>query len=382
MGDSYNAGTNAPQKPSTGSDVGNWNKAGSIGNVRCKVEGLKTKDLVGIPWMLAFALRADGWYLRQDIIWAKPNPMPESVTDRCTKSHEYIFLLSKSARYYYNAAAIAELSLTDDERRPYGNLGAWELDGRPAEQRHGGEARGRGGVNAFRGQGSNREEGSGQANRSGRDMRDVGIGATRNKRDVWTVTTKPYKEAHFATFPPDLIEPCILAGCRPMGKRCDCDVEIGSPLASGDVNDPSLLTGRAGMNRPRRDGEGKRIVTRWEQRHWAHEIESSDHYEAMCREAGSAMEHWTRVDPSGARPPAPEFLQSWLERGWLTEASPCDHPIEPAGIVLDPFMGSGTTAQVAISKGRHYIGIEINPKYCKLAEKRVAKTPVPLFVEA
>lgn len=145
-------------------------------------DGLKPKDLIGIPWMVAFALRADGWYLRQDIIWNKPNPMPESVTDRCTKAHEYIFLLSKSKSYYYDAKAIAEPSLyPNDLRAPKGSVGAWQMDGRPAD------------------------------NNAGR-IRDNNF--TRNKRDVWTVTTKPYKGAHFATFPPDLIKPCILAGTR------------------------------------------------------------------------------------------------------------------------------------------------------------------------
>lgn len=198
---------------------------------------IKPKDLIGIPWMVAFALRADGWYLRSDIIWAKPNPMPESVTDRPTKSHEYIFLLSKSAHYYYDAEAIAEPS-TDPEsiagRRPR-NPRKQDLTGDPKLVQ-----------NVWKLDGT--------------------IYETRNKRDVWTVTTKPYKEAHFATFPPDLIEPCILAGSK-----------VG-------------------------------------------------------------------------------------------------------GLVLDPFMGSGTTASVAITNGRHYVGIELNPEYCQLAEKRIHETPIPLFI--
>jgi site-specific DNA-methyltransferase (adenine-specific) len=141
---------------------------------------IKVKDLVGIPWMVAFALRADGWYLRQDIIWHKSNPMPESVTDRCTKAHEYIFLLSKSPRYYFDSAAIKEPSVTKDPRRPYTSQGAKDLDGRE-------------------------EWKSGQP-REGADF------SLRNRRDVWTVSTKPFKGSHFAVFPPDLIEPCILAG--------------------------------------------------------------------------------------------------------------------------------------------------------------------------
>lgn len=142
--------------------------------------GYKTKDLLGIPWMVAFALRADGWYLRSDIIWAKPNPMPESVRDRPTKSHEYIFLLSKSQKYYYDADAIAEQEIhAQDPRAGYGRL-------------------------HYRGKREG-QEGTGQEN-------FVSIKEKKNKRSVWTVTTKPYKGAHFATFNPALIEPCVLAG--------------------------------------------------------------------------------------------------------------------------------------------------------------------------
>jgi len=150
-------------------------------------EGLKPKDLVGIPWRVAFALQADGWYLRQDIIWAKPNPMPESVTDRCTKSHEYIFLLSKSALYYYDNEAIKEPTVTRDD--------------------------------------TNRDRDSTRLNNIPGRTRMAGLKTNdyemRNKRDVWTVTTRPYKGAHFATFPPDLITPCILAGCPPDGTVLD-----------------------------------------------------------------------------------------------------------------------------------------------------------------
>lgn len=180
--------------------------------------GLKPKDLIGIPWMVAFALRADGWYLRQDIIWHKPNPMPESVTDRCTKSHEYIFLLAKSPRYYYDAEAVAEPVAPASIKR----LSQPNLDGQAGSNRVPGKtngpmkAVGRGGRNAFRGQGHFRDGKNGPANRDGRNMRDVGASEDkRNRRSVWTVATRPYKEAHFATFPPNLIKPCIMAGSRP-----------------------------------------------------------------------------------------------------------------------------------------------------------------------
>jgi len=219
IGDSY-AGNN--------SQASNNGRAG-FGNARERVvnrtgEGLKTKDLIGIPWMLAFALRADGWYLRQDIIWHKPNPMPESVTDRCTKAHEYIFLMSKSPKYYYDHETIKDQVKQD-----------WGTRDRSDGKYH--------------------NEGSGLQPHSGLEKSYE----TANKRSVWTVTTKPYEGAHFAVFPTDLIEPCILAGA-PVG-----------------------------------------------------------------------------------------------------------------GVVLDPFIGSGTTAQVAQSLGRQYLGCELNPEYAPLQKKRLAQ---------
>jgi len=153
-------------------------------------DGLKPKDLIGIPWRVAFALQADGWFLRQDIIWHKPNPMPESVRDRCTKAHEYIFLLSKSPRYYFDSDAIKEPAIhagvTVKSRGKY-------------------------------------DDGTGKAI-TGYETHVVGerlVADKRNRRSVWTVTTKPFKGAHFATFPPDLIEPCILAGCPEGGTVLD-----------------------------------------------------------------------------------------------------------------------------------------------------------------
>jgi DNA modification methylase len=172
-------------------------------------EGLKPKDLVGIPWRVAFALQADGWYLRQDIIWSKPNPMPESVRDRCTKAHEYIFLLSKSERYYFDAAAIAEPCVTGDNRSSYTdprdeatkpNLGKG-----PRKQR-----KPSGWVTGVGAHGTIHRDGRAQ------EIEHTETdGTTRNKRSVWTVSTKPFKGSHFATFPPALIEPCILAGSKP-----------------------------------------------------------------------------------------------------------------------------------------------------------------------
>jgi DNA modification methylase len=194
-------------------------------------QGCKPKDLIGIPWALAFALRADGWYLRQDIIWHKPNPMPESVQDRCTKAHEYIFLMSKSQKYYYDADAIKEQSTSKSEGIRFGG-NKYGDDNDPKF-----------------------------ATKSGNVSKEYD---KANKRSVWTVTTKPYAGAHFAVFPSDLIEPCILAGA-PVG-----------------------------------------------------------------------------------------------------------------GIVLDPFMGSGTTAQVAQDLGRQYLGCELNPDYKPLQQKRVAQQSLEL----
>jgi DNA modification methylase len=220
--------------------------------------GLKAKNLLGIPWRVALALQSEGWILRQDIIWHKPNPMPESVRDRCTKAHEYIFLLSKSERYYYDTESVAEpitdssairlLQKTENQhgsdRVPGKTNGAMKAVGRKPF------------TNDMAGGGSGMVGHSGYLRADGTMM----IKPTRNRRSVWTVTTKPYKGAHFATYPPDLIEPCILAGSR-----------------EGDI-------------------------------------------------------------------------------------------------VLDPFMGSGTTAAVSIKNGRRYLGCELNPSYGELQEQRIKES--------
>lgn len=218
LGDTYvgggnNRGARADFKKSTmqSSNRGAIGQVAPHGVHKFRSEILKPKDLVGIPWRVAFALQADGWYLRQDIIWAKPNPMPESVRDRCTKSHEYIFLLSKSPSYFFDADGVKE---------PAKYYGPNSPDSIASPYGQGFTRRGKGGKAAFRGQGHFREKG-GPANRKGRDMRDVGAGPTRNKRSVWTVSTKPFKGAHFATFPIDLIEPCILAGSPKSGVVLD-----------------------------------------------------------------------------------------------------------------------------------------------------------------
>lgn len=188
--------------------------------------GLKPKDLIGIPWRVAFALQEDGWWLRSDIIWHKPNPMPESVTDRPTKAHEYLFLMAKSERYYYDAQAIAEPAQSwTGQAATFTRTGAVSqhvLPGQSAAQhRPDRERKGKAGKNAFRGQGAEREGATGPANREGRNLVAVGYGPTRNKRTVWTVATKPYPEAHFATYPVELVRPCIMAGCPAGGTVLD-----------------------------------------------------------------------------------------------------------------------------------------------------------------
>lgn len=199
IADSYASGGRAYRAPDA-KDGKNGRVTGSFRPA--DPEGIKPKDLIGIPWMLAFALRADGWYLRQDIIWHKPNPMPESVRDRCTKAHEYIFLLSKAGRYFFDSEAMKEDAVR-------GHAGSDFRKGKTA---------------------IHQENRTSQAERA-----DDG---KRNRRSVWTVATRPYKGAHFATFPPALIEPCILAGSRPG------DIVLDPFMGSGTTASVALQHGR------------------------------------------------------------------------------------------------------------------------------------------
>ena len=235
-----------------------------------------------------------GWYLRSDIIWNKSNPMPESVTDRPTKAHEYIFLLSKSSRYYYNAEAIkepaAETSI-DRCRRHAGFNDRWDAMPKDAQQRNG-----------------------------------------ANRRTVWTIATAPYKDAHFATFPPKLIEPCILAG--------------SSPLCCSVCGAPHIPRRNVEYHNPgNRSTNGPRSMERKHQPYGT---------------AGFQKRLEKRVTHLGYDPP-------------------CEHTGTGPGIILDPFIGSGTTASVAVSLGRDYVGIELNPEYVQLAEKRLRETHPALF---
>jgi DNA modification methylase len=269
-----------------------------------RLSSFKPKDLVPIPWMAAMALQEDGWYLRCDIIWAKPNPMPESVTDRPTKAHEYLFLLAKSRTYYYDAEAVREPHARDwaDEHRPVGGR-KHRLDGGPMAR-----------------------NGSGQYDRDW-DARDYSAKMNlsgRNRRSVWTIATQPYKGAHFATYPEALVEPCILAGTSAKG----CCPKCGAPW--------QRIIGKATKQRiPRYPGDERLRETKM------HGPPSWNAYETL---------------------------------GWRPTCA-CDAGEAVPATVLDPFCGSGTTIAVALRLGRHGIGIELNPDYVAMAERRLARLP-------
>ena len=217
LGDSYAGGR--PEK-----DKG-WAEYDIERSPHLRTDGIAPKNLLGIPWRVAFALQADGWWLRQDIIWAKPNPMPESVTDRCTKSHEYLFLLSKSARYFYDHEAVEEPSVAQNEHDQTGTARI----GIPGQSDHKG--------NRGMSKGSSFNSGKTavhQQERSSKRARVENEEFTRNKRDVWTIPTKPFKGAHFAVMPEALVEPCVLAGSR------EGDLVLDPFAGSGTVGVVSL----------------------------------------------------------------------------------------------------------------------------------------------
>ena len=344
MGDGYNSIPGNGRGGERNIDGGIPHRSGGLNLER----SLKPKDLIGMPWRVAFALQADGWWLRSDIIWAKPNPMPESVTDRPTRSHEFVFLLTKRGRYFYDADAIVEQSL------------------------HAGRVVSYNGTQKNTGHENPTYIGS-----SG--PRDIKVKKTRNKRDVWWIPPQPYTGAHFATFPEKLVEPCILAGCPAPGKHCGCDEPIHTPTGTSGHEDPTMQTGRAGMNRPRGDNEGRRVITRRIQRDQARQLRESPHRDEMEQEAGDAFAHYIRTDLSGARPVPERLTQQWSGRGWLTTLDgSCDCPMQPGGTVLDPFCGSGTTGVVAMREGRSFVGVELNPEYVEMARQRIIGD-APLF---
>lgn len=299
IGDSYwgsgNASGHTEDTKNLGASTASY--GATKGHSQKKHSLYKPKDLVGIPWMLAFELRKRGWYLRSDIIWNKPNPMPESVTDRPTKAHEYIFLLSKSAKYYYDYHAIKEPiaeSTIKDKRLHKENYQAERI---------------------FRGFPGSVSKGNGL-------IVPVDDVYNRNKRSVWTITTKPYSEAHFATFPEDLIEPCILAGSSEHGCCSNC----GNPY--------------------------ERIV---EKKFVKHENWFGDKQKVRNSRgsAGNSYNECVGVETKGWQP-----------------TCQCNASVVPS-TVLDIFSGSGTTVTLARKKNRNGIGIELNPNYIKLSDKRM-----------
>lgn len=219
LGDSY-AANRGYQVASTlmNGDATNKAQAGDGRGMKAAEFGLKPKDLIGIPWRVAFALQAAGWYLRQDIIWHKPNPMPESVTDRCTKAHEYLFLLSKSERYYFDARAIAQPIAESSKER----LAQPNLPNQAGSDRVPGKTNGNMKAVGPRFGGNKYGDDDREESRTKSGNEYTGGDGLANRRSVWTVPTVPYSGAHFATFPPALIEPCILAGSRSGDTVLDC----------------------------------------------------------------------------------------------------------------------------------------------------------------
>jgi DNA modification methylase len=283
--------------------------------------GLKQKDLVGIPWMLAFALRADGWYLRADIVWAKPNPMPESVTDRPTKAHEYLFLLTKSARYFYDPDAIREpVSVVQPPRR----FGRKEYEQPQADGGH----RAAREVALATGQGTDASAG----NHFGRVF---GGHTSRNARSVWEIATQPYPEAHFATFPEELPRRCIAAGTSERGCCPDC----GAP-----------------WRRLVEKGEPELAENTWSANGAAEYEDDGGGYASRSVETGSTLKH----------------VREHATVGWEPICG-CDasDPAVPC-TVLDPFAGAGTTALVARRMRRASVAIELNPEYASLIVKRLS----------
>ncbi len=320
IGDSYARGGHGKDAPG-GKQATN---AGALLTARTGVvHGLKQKDLVGIPWMVAFALRADGWYLRRDIIWAKPNPMPESITDRPTSAHEYLFLLSKSPRYFYDAEAVREPATyaapNGAQQSPY----AQGLGRRSPEQEKARQDKQRGH--------SRRHDGF--SDRWDAMSKDEQQALGRNKRSVWTIATRPYPDAHFATFPPALVEPCILAGSPP--KSCG---ECGAPW--------------------------RRLTEREDQG-----FNGSRYGERAVKATGGAGSGGTAKSTLGSS--NGKLVGKQRTVGWTPT---CEHDDDSGTpIVLDPFAGAATTGLLAAQHGRDFVGIELNQEYVELGEDRIRR---------
>lgn len=299
LGDSYAANRGSGNSLLVGNKQAS-NSGSLLGKLRVP-EGRKPKDLIGIPWLVAFALQQDGWYLRSDIIWAKDSCMPESVSDRPTKAHEYVYLLTKQPRYFYDAEAIKE---------PGSDWGPRDR----SQSRHN--------TDLFRG--------VGQPPHAGLTNGDASAG--RNKRSVWRVNPKPYSGAHFATFPPALIEPCIKAGTSEHGVCESC----GAPW--------------------------KRVLGEREQ------VEG--------RGSGNGFQRPQRLSVNGRGAEEPWVPTTRKTVDWQPTCS-CNADTIPA-TVLDPFMGSGTTAHTARRLGRRSVGLELDSKCSDLIHERMGLQEVLL----
>ncbi|MFA5187127.1 MAG: site-specific DNA-methyltransferase [Patescibacteria group bacterium] len=341
---------------------------------------IKPKDLIGIPWMLAFALRADGWYLRQDIIWSKPNPMPESVEDRCTKSHEYVFLLTKSPKYFYDHEAVKE-----------------PCQSGPSDIRKMLEKKDRIGGKTL--EASDPLYAVNQSTHIGK-KRGVGDPSGRNRRSVWTIATKPFKGAHFAVMPETLVEPCIQAGtsekgcCSKCGKpwkrivsktykhhehwfgdkqnarhsRGTSGVSYDEPIGSETVGwEPNCTCGRI---------ERKGILLTPEDSALVEWLEAGNGEYRISVEGDKHHNNWAeQTAHNGREAHFRDKGYSIITWGIKTESSmspdcSCNADTKPC-IVLDPFSGSGTVGVVALKHGCRYVGIELNPEYVGISLKRI-----------
>ncbi len=309
LGDSYNNDCPTRSKSSEAfEEIFSGGKISDGTRRSSRTSGLKPKDLMMMPARVAIALQNDGWYLRSEIVWAKPNPMPESVSDRPTKAHEMVYLLTKSPRYFYDAEAIREPNSDGSNERfgigPNGSTRKWDTD-------------------------NNKRDGRIDGTKSNEGFRDY-VPNGRNRRSVWTVATEPTPFAHFATFPRKLIEPMILAGC-PDKVCCQC----GKPWVRVTEKSTSFEggSGKAGRTAAEVNASGK-----WAGKQYGTNIK-----------LGPVVS----ISTTGFRP-----------------TCKCDAPHRP-GVVLDPFMGSGTVAVVARKLGRDYIGCDLNPAYIDIARERL-----------
>lgn len=361
LGDSYAAGVGGQSRggPPSGKSTlkGNGHKGGgpklkSLSAVQItasklgasagpfsRTPALKPKDLIGIPWRVAFALQAGGWYLRSDIIWHKPNPMPESVTDRPTSAHEHVFLLTKSERYFYDADAIREAESVpdwDDGSRVFGGVNK-----HGASAQHGDRTTGRRATSRKRGLPPRHAQYPDSSDQSGLDA--VARGAGRNARNVWTIATRPFPEAHFATFPPDLAERCVRAGTSERGACPHC----GSPWVR-IVEKRLIPTAKVSY--------GSKVDAR--------DLSADPQDQGANRAKDGHIPGMRRDD---------------ITLGWRQSCSCPEHAPVPQ-IVLDPFGGAGTTGLVADRLQRHAILLELNPKYAAMARQRICADGI-LFAE-